>query len=285
MDKILGLGTVGCRIASAFEQHPQYEVYKVGIAQNSAPNFFQIKEEEHPEKYEDNCPDFSKFLKDLEGDLLFIMCGSSLMSGLSLRLLHQIKDKCDISVLYVKPDKDLLDKVKTLQENLVFNVFQEYATSGAFKQMYIAENGLIGDIVKSAPVIGYFDKLNQLIVSTIHMVNVFNNSDPVESTFSQPCETCRISTFGIVDMQENEEKMFFSLDEVREKWYYYAIPEDKLKTDENLFNMITSQTKEKAEEGIKASYGIFSTDYENDYVYCIARSSSTQKKMKKSVDI
>tara|TARA_R100000008_G_scaffold82030_1_gene65853 strand:- start:2020 stop:2454 length:435 start_codon:yes stop_codon:yes gene_type:complete len=143
--------------------------------------------------------------------------------------------------------------------------------------MYIVENDVIGEIIKGAPIIGYFDKLNELIVSTIHMINVFDNSEAIESTFTQPFETCRISTFGIVNLEEEQENVFFPLDEVKEKWYYYGISENKLKTDENLFNMITSQIKEKAKEGIKASYGIFSTDYENDYVYCVARSSTVQK--------
>jgi hypothetical protein len=277
MDKVLGLGKVGCKIATAFERYPQYEVYKIGSAQNSAPNFFQVEKQDHPQDYEDNCPDFSGFLKDLEGNLLFVLSGSSMISGLSLRLLEQIRHKCTINVLYVKPDKDFLDSVKTLQENLVFNVFQEYARSGVFNQVYIVENDAIGEIIKGAPIIGYFDKLNELIVSTIHMINVFDNSDAIESTFTQPFETCRISTFGIVNMEEKQENVFFPLDEVKEKWYYYGISENKLKTDENLFNMITSQIKEKAKEGIKASYGIFSTDYENDYVYCVARSSTVQK--------
>tara|TARA_Y100000034_G_C6668059_1_gene293134 strand:+ start:129 stop:554 length:426 start_codon:yes stop_codon:yes gene_type:complete len=139
--------------------------------------------------------------------------------------------------------------------------------------MYIVSNATIEDIMDGIPVMEYYNKINEAIVSAIHMINVFNHTDSVTDTFTEPFETARISTFGIVDVEKNEEKMFFPLDKVREKQYYYVIGSGRLKTDEKLHKQITEHV---GKQEAKASYGIYSTDYENDYGYCIARSSTTQ---------
>ena len=273
MDKILGLGTAGCNIASLFEQYSQYEVHKIDASISEAPNFFQLKEEKDPAKYEENCPDLSNFLKDLQGELLFIVCGASQVSAASLRILEQLKGRCQINILYIQPDISSLPEIRRMISRTTFNVFQQYARSNVFNQMYIVSNATIEDIMDGIPVMEYYNKINEAIVSAIHMINVFNHTDSVTDTFTEPFETARISTFGIVDVEKNEEKMFFPLDKVREKQYYYVIGSGRLKTDEKLHKQITEHV---GKQEAKASYGIYSTDYENDYGYCIARSSTTQ---------
>ena len=56
--------------------------------------------------------------------------------------------------------------------------------------------------------------------------------------------------------------------------YYYAISRDKLETDGSLMKKITENIK--MENDLKVSYGIFDTDYPDDYVYCIVNSSFIQ---------
>tara|TARA_R100000008_G_scaffold81476_1_gene64748 strand:+ start:422 stop:1249 length:828 start_codon:yes stop_codon:yes gene_type:complete len=273
MDKILGLGTAGCNIASMFEQYPQYEVYKVNSAQKSAQNFFHLEEQPSPEMYEKNFPDMSDFLEDLNGDLLFVVCGASKISAASLRILQQLKGRCEINVLYMHPNIQSLSEERRMLAKMTFNVFQQYARSGVFNQMYIVSNEVIEDIVGGIPVMQYYNKINEVIVSAIHMINIFNHTDSITDTFSEPYETARISTFGLIDVKKNEEKAFFLLDNVREKQYYYAIETGRLNTDEKLHKKITDHM---ASQEAKSSYGIFSTDYENDYGYFIARTSTTQ---------
>tara|TARA_Y100000593_G_scaffold78853_1_gene146528 strand:- start:27 stop:854 length:828 start_codon:yes stop_codon:yes gene_type:complete len=273
MDKILGLGTAGCNIASMFEQYPQYEVYKIDASENTAENFFHLKEQAAPEMYENDFPDMSGFLRDLHGDLLFVVCGASRISAASLRILEHLKDRCSINILYMQPNLQSLPEPRRLIAKTTYNVFQQYARSGLFNQMYIVNNETIADIMGGIPVMQYYNKINEVIVSAIHMINVFNHSDSIADTFSEPHETARISTFGLIDVEKNEEKVFFLLDNVHEKQYYYAIETGKLKTDEKLHKRITEHM---ASQEAKSSYGIFSTDYENDYGYFIARSSTTQ---------
>jgi hypothetical protein len=120
---------------------------------------------------------------------------------------------------------------------------------------------------------GYNDKLNDLIVSTIHMINVYNNIEPVVNNFSDFKDNTRISTIGVSNL-EDEKKLFFSLDSIREMRYYYAINREKLETDGTLMRKITENVKNEVD--IDVSYGIYATDYADDYVYCVANASMIQ---------
>ena len=130
----------------------------------------------------------------------------------------------------------------------------------------------MGDV----PVAQYNDKLNELIVSTFHMYNVFRYNEPIDTTFAPLLPSARIATFGIFDVSKGEEKMFFSLDIVREKRYYYGINEETLRTDGQLFKKIKDKTKGQNKEMAKASYSIYSTSYEQNYGYVVCHTSKIQ---------
>ena len=98
------------------------------------------------------------------------------------------------------------------------------------------------------------------------MMDVFKNTKPITSTFKKPIESCRITTIGLGSI-ESEEKLFFPLEKEVEMVYYYCINEEKLRTEENLFRTITNNVKAKITEERKVSFGIYSTQYESDYVY------------------
>ena len=148
MQTIIGLGKAGCNIADKFKQYPQYKIYKIDTGLVKQARSYALEHQNSPEQYEAQCPRFKQFFKGVKkgGNVLFITsCGH--VSGASLRLLEQIKDKCQISVLYIKPDINNLSKEKSLQENLIFNILQEYARSGMFKKLYIVDNVKIADII------------------------------------------------------------------------------------------------------------------------------------------
>jgi len=127
------------------------------------------------------------------------------------------------------------------------------------------------------PIIGYNNKVNELLVSTIHMINVFKNSEPVMGKIEDPQEASRIATFGISDIEGNEEKSFFSLDRAKEKCYIYSINEERLKTEGDLRKKIVSTVKAQAEtEDLKVSFGVFPTNYQQDYCYILNYTSIIQ---------
>jgi hypothetical protein len=132
---------------------------------------------------------------------------------------------------------------------------------------------ILGDL----PIIGFYDSLNELIVPTMHMINVLSHSDSIMDNISSPHEISRIISYGLVNFETGEENLFFDLDNVREKVYYYAINEEKLKTQGDIHKRVIAQVKENA-KNTKTTYGIYPTQYDEDYVYCVAYSSIVQEK-------
>ena len=271
MDIIVGLGSAGCNIADCFAKYPQYDVYKLDVGV-SGRNCYYLPEYDTPEEYEAHMINLKNVFSNLSGNVLFVVGGSGNVSGGALRILEQLRH-CSINVLYIEPDVEMLSGNKKLQERTTYYVFQEYARSGLFERMFLISNPQLENILGDVPIMGYNDKLNELIVSTIHMINVYNNIEPVIDNFSDFKGQTRISTIGISNL-ENEKKLFFSLDGIREMRYYYAINRDKLETDGTLMRKITENVKNEAD--IDVSYGVYATDYADDYVYCVANASVIQ---------
>tara|TARA_S200002703_G_scaffold37233_3_gene32439 strand:+ start:3951 stop:4778 length:828 start_codon:yes stop_codon:yes gene_type:complete len=273
---IVGLGDAGCNIAEAFTQYPQYKIFKINV-DNEGKGCYNIPILEKPEEYESySYPKIKTFFKGMKGDVVFIVGGSGKISCGSLRILETIKNR-NISILYIKPDDSLLDDESKMIDKLVYNVLQEYTRSGVFEKMMIVSNAEVDKVIGGAPIIGYFDKLNELIVPTIHMINYFSNNKPVSGSIPKPKETHRIYTVGLFDTKKNEEKMFFSLDNSRNKCYIYGVNEEKLKTDKNLMKTIKKQMDSKREENVSVAYAVYSTEYEYDIGYVISRTPNIQK--------
>ena len=275
METIIGLGQAGCRIASRFAQYPQYEVYKMDVGLKRTPRTYGLKPSEAPEGYENSLGSLKRFFRDVKGDVLFIVGASGTVSGASLRILEQIKN-CSLHVLCICTDSDLLGETGRLQQRLTHNVFQEYARSGLFKRVILVDNARLEEVLGEVPIIGFYDKLNELVVPIIHMVNVLCHSDSIMDNISPPHEISRIVSYGLVDFDTGKENLFFDLDNVREKVYYYAINEDKLKEQGGIHKKITAQVKANAKD-TKTTYGIYPTQYDQDYVYCVAFSSIIQE--------
>lgn len=273
MDKIIGLGKAGCNIARGFEKYPQYDVYKIDKKPSDEVNYYQYPEYQDPELYDAHNPDLDYFFKGLEGEILFITCGGSKISAASLNILGRIRERGQINVLYIRPNVEELSGTELLNEKAVFNVFQEYARSGAFKSLIIVENKTIETVLGGLPVFGYYERINETLISTIHMLNVFNHSETVFNTYSDLHDPSRITTIGMVNPQNGEEYSFYNMEEVREKKYYFAIPENSLKSDQNLLKNI----RENVDQNCDTTFGIYSTNYEDNHVYFLARTTKIQK--------
>ena len=280
MYTIIGLGSAGHKVIMSFLEYPQYNGYTVDceMPEESRTIFVEIPEFSHPEEYEKSTPDLSKRFNNLGDTCLFVVCGASMISGATLRVLEAIHEKSKVSVLYMKPDVSILSEMRKLQENLVYNVLQEYSRSGLLEDFYVVEDTLIDEMIGGAPILGYFEHINRAMVSTIHMINVFNNQKKIIGTFSDPDPSASIATFGVLNTETGEEKPYFNLDNIREKTYYYAIPEKDLKTDKKLLSQIREQIKSKPQgEDVRLSYGVFPTQYDEKYAYFVSRSSNIQK--------
>ena len=93
METIIGLGQAGCNIADEFAKYNQYEIYKIdcnidGFRQDGV---YKMPWQDSSERYEKNCPDMTKFFKDVQGEVLFVVGGSGDISGASLSILQYLR--------------------------------------------------------------------------------------------------------------------------------------------------------------------------------------------------
>lgn len=274
MSTIIGLGAAGCNIAKKMDDYPQYKVLYIDSEERSEKKFKLIKEQEDHQKYEENFPSIKTFLKNIKEPCTVIVGGSGKISGAILRLLQQIPFQ--VSVLYVKPDVDLLSELAYKQERLVFQVLQQYTRSGLIKNMFIASNSQCENILGDLTIKNYFDRINDLIASTFHMYNVFQNIKPVIQTQAAPQEICKIATFGLID-GEGKETLLYDLKFPREKHLYYSICKKNLETDASLIKNIKKQVREQMTEKMKVSYSVYENNYEQDYIYSCTYASMVQE--------
>ena len=184
----MGLGAAGCNIAKAFSKFPQYETYGIDTSRDAD---ITIKKKNSHEEYDASFPDLKRKLKFKNEEVLLVVCGAGRISGGSLRLLQQLKTN-NVRVVYIQPDLSLMSETQKMQERIVRNVLQEYARSGAIERIYLIDNLALEKSIGDVAIVGYYDTLNQAVVNTIHMINVFNRSDPVYETPAEDIETARI---------------------------------------------------------------------------------------------
>jgi hypothetical protein len=146
-----------------------------------------------------------------------------------------------------------------------------------FEDIYLISNENVSNIIGNLPILGYYDKINDLIASTMHFINIFDRSKHIYGMVEERENVCRISTIGLLDTETSEEKVFYDLDLVREKSYFYALNKDTLLNESNMVSTLESQVEEKKKEWLtKISYRLYSTEYENNFGFCVNRTSKVQ---------
>jgi hypothetical protein len=261
---LVGLGAAGCSVVKSFSAYPQYNRYYVDSEIMSDKNFIYVKPQKTHEDYEAEYE--STDLTHIEGKTTIVLAGSGKITGMLLRFLEDLKH-CETTVLYIKPDMTTSDEDSKKREKVVFGVLQQYVRSGLLNNIFIASNSLIENVLESVSITDYWRDINSVISSTYHMLNVFSNTEPLLSTLSDDKETIRISTMGVVAFKNLDEKMFYSLKQPRSKKYYFGISQSTLNEEKDLLSRIRTYVKENSEEKCTACFAIYSTNYEQDYVY------------------
>ena len=269
MKNVLGIGTAGCNIVQQLTEFPVYEGYYISNEIEKTSKFkFSLQEQDGPEDYElMDMSKLHKWLTKIKESCTIFLCGGSDSTGLTLRALEFLHKKhVKMDIVYFVPETAVLSEAKILHQRATMGILQNFARSGLFEKICLVSNLRLEEIAGSTNVFDYYKQINHVFVNTYYMMDVFKNTKPVTATFKKPKESCRITTIGIGSV-ENEEKFFFPLENEVEMVYYYGINEEKLRTEENLFRKITDNVKSKITEARKVSFGIYPTQYENDYVY------------------
>lgn len=276
MYTVIGLGGVGCKVAKCFAQYTQYNVLCIDDEATGHEDEVIVDKQRTPEEYEQNFKNLTKAKKDkIKDNVIFVLSGASMVSSIALRLLEQVKDK-NITILYIRPEKDLMDTTEAAQEKVIYSVLQEYTRSGLFEKIYLTSNEQMDSLVEDASIKEYYPTMNQMIVSVFHMMMVFEHQDSVVSNFSEINEARRVCTLGILNMKDGMETRFFPIEDTMDAKLYYGISSDTLSSDKNLQRNIIKLIKNKNEELCKYSYGVYETQYDWDFCYTKYYSSKVQ---------
>tara|TARA_R100000008_G_C3570143_1_gene161575 strand:+ start:604 stop:1452 length:849 start_codon:yes stop_codon:yes gene_type:complete len=274
---IVGIGTPGCRITKEFTKYPQYKTFFIDTSNSDGyKNFMKIVERKTHQEYEEKYKKLN--FKNLKGETTLVLAGSGKITGILLRLLEQLKDR-SVSVLYIKPDVSSFTEEQVKIEKLVFGILQEYARSNLLKSLHIVSNLQVEKILDNVSISSYWQDINSVICSTYHMLNVFENTEPLLNNTADPGPTCKICTLGVVGYKTLNEKLFYNLQKTRLKKYFFGISEKTLNEEKDLLQKIRDYVKEKSdmEEKCVSSFSIYSTQYEQDYVYTIHYASFIQE--------
>lgn len=236
---VIGLGNCGCNIAEKFRQYPQYDLYLFDTEKREGG--FLIEERGSHKEYEDH---FNVQVRPKHSETLFFVSTSGTTAGASLRILEQFKET-KIRVILIIPEEDQLYDQYSLQHKLIFNALQDYARSGMFKDIVLISNEKLESSISGLTFMNKFDKINDVISYSIHMLNYFENTKPITATKFSSMERNRILSIGSYDFENNSENDYFLLDNQNEFWYYMSIDKKRLEEDVNLIPLIKGNFKEK----------------------------------------
>lgn len=281
MDKVIGLGKIGCGIAEELTEHPEYRVYKIGSHLKERGDLVILEPSDIESCEEEiDISEISVYLRSIKpGDeVLFIVGGGEPISGMSLSILEQIKDS-KISVLYVVPDRQTLSAVQERDNKIVFGVLQQYARSGLFERIYLVDRSIAEDMMGDVSVREYEKSINNFISYLVAMVNYFNHVEPIVSTKSIPDKISRISTFAVSSLgHDAEARYLYPMKDIQDIHYYFGIPSEELEEDSGLMREIKSQTKKIASESdSNTSFSVYPTTFEDKIVLAVSYSKEIQE--------
>lgn len=271
MINVIGLGNAGVAISEKFKQWPPYKVHQIDIDSQ-----YPILSLDNHEQYENLNPPNLEINNE---EVLFITsCGN--VSGLSLRLLQQLKDKQNkIRVVYIKPDEKYLAPNKRLFNKIIYNVLQEYTRSGIFDEMYIFDNNNLKNTLAASPIAQHFNLINYQISYILHMNYISENLKSVYSNvFIEKENIHRISTFSVLSLDKAQEQCYLSHMKTTRRKYVFNLPKKELDNG-NLLNDIEKMIKKLSEnEYVINMFSIFETapNYDIAYNFCKLSSNSIQ---------
>ena len=257
MTTLIGLGGTGAKLVEILSSHPQYKIIKID-ADNG------IKKQKTAEEYEKKCPSFKAKFKNIKGDVYFFVSAAGNISGASLRILEQLRDK-NVHVICIHSDTITLSSMGILQQKLVSNVLQEYARSGLIKKLYLLDNTKIEQMIEDVSLDEYWEKINELICYVFHTMMFFKHTKPMMESAGDNEGINSIATFGTFDINKNK-KMFYDLKHVTSQTFYYSYSKERDKKNKNFLKNVKEDVAK--EEGISnKSFKIYESDTEDKTTY------------------
>ena len=80
---------------------------------------------------------------------------------------------------------------------------------------------------------------------------------------------------GVGTIEKVVDQMFFPIEHVTEKNYYFAIKQKQLDSDLELLTNIKRRVK-SPDSSIKTGFGVYATPYDHNYIYIVANTKIIQ---------
>lgn len=279
MDKVIGLGKLGCLVAEELTKHPEYRIYKIDVGieeRGSLALEFQSNMEEYERHFDPTSAEVY-FRSIKPGDeVLLILQGGEPLSGCVLRLMHTIKD-AKLSVLYICPDRHMISEVQKRDDKIAFNILQEYARSGLLENIFLVNKYTVEGLMGDVSIQNHEKEISHFISYIVAMINYFYHTEPIVSNKFEPVDWCRIVTFGLSSLDEDEDiRLLFPLEAISDIHFFYGVPENDLEEDPTLMKKIKQHVKNYTQKNISTSFSVYSTTFEDLMVLCSATSSRVQ---------
>ncbi len=267
MDKVIGLGKLGCAIAEELTAYPEYRIYKID-GDIDERGSLSIGEYGDMASFEANVDsdEVGVYLRSIKkkDQVLLIVEGGDPISGATLKILETIKD-VKLNVLYICPDRQMISEVQKRDDRIAFNVLQEYARSGKFENIFLVDKLKVEELAGHVPVNEYEKTISYFVAYVVAMINFFNHTKPVLANPINPPDIARIVAYGVS-----------SLEEVKDIHFFYGVPQQELAEDTTLVKRIKEHVKSYKTEDVSTSFSVYETTLEAMIVLCVAYSSKIQ---------
>jgi hypothetical protein len=280
LDKVIGLGKLGCAIAEQLTAYPEYRIYKIDseIAERGSLSIGLFDDMEEYEKKIDP-EEVSVYLRSIKqsDEVLLILEGGDPISGAVLKILETIKDT-SLNVLYVSPDRQMISEVQKRDDKICFNVLQEYARSGKFESILLVDKTKVEELAGHVPVNEYENTISYFISYVVAMINFFKHTKPILANPIKPANIARLITYGVSSLEEDKKdiNLLFPLSDVADIHFFYGIPKEELEADAGLVKKIKEHVKSYKSEEVSTSFSVYETTLENMIVLCAAYSAKIQ---------
>ena len=280
MDKVIGLGRLGCSVAEELTTYPEYRIYKIDSSIEERGSL-SLGSYDSIELYESkiDSDEVSVYLRSIkaEDEVLLVLEGGDPISGATLKILETIKD-ARLSVLYICPDRQMISEVQKRDDKVCFNVLQEYARSGRFENIFLVDKLKVEELAGNVPVSEYEKTISYFVSYVVAMINFFTHTDPILATKINPPDIARIVSYGVSSLEKDKRdiNLLFPLHEVNDIHFYYGIPKKDLDEDASLVQNIKDHVKSYKSEDVSTSFSVYETTLDDMIVLCTAHSSKIQ---------
>ena len=268
----IGLGQAGCNIVRLMGSNPSVK----GVCLDGGTGLPLCASHE---EYEASVPRLGNKLRlGKEQNIWLVLSGAGKVSGASLSVLEQLKDR-RIRVAYIYPDSFFLSKTQVMQNRVVYNVLQQYARSGLIDSIYLFSNKSITEFTGEPSISNLYEGINNTVANFILTLDWFENTETIIGSVHEPKDISRICTVSVGDINSDKENLFFPIENVTETAFYYSISTDDKENEKNLLTNIRQRVTLNIEREIECSFGLWENQYDSSFYYSIKYTHFIQKEV------